>query len=153
MKLCANVSSRALNRLDAAVAAELADETAAGFQRAPHAGDNVVGRVHPVDCRVAEHGVELGVEGQPLAVGDPCVEPEPTGSVDLWCARIDADDVASQVGELLSERAIAASEVEDSLAGARREQFDYGRAEVGDEARVAGVSIGVPALIRVRHSS
>ena len=96
-------------------------------------------------------GVELGVEGKPLAVGDARVETEASGSFDLGRARVDADDVASHRGELDRQRAVAASEVEDSLAGARREQLDHRRAEVGDEAGVARVCVGVPALIGRRH--
>jgi len=69
----------------------------------------------------------------------------------LGCARIDADDVATDVRELYRERAVAASEVEDSLAGVRREQFDHRRTEVGHEAGVARVCVGVPALNGGRH--
>ena len=145
------VDQCALDRLDASVAAELGDEAAAGPERAPYAGDHVVNRFHPVDCGVAEDGVELGVEAEALAVGDARVEAEASRGFDLRRARIDADDVASHRGELDRERAVAASEVEDSLAGLRREQLDHRRAEVGDEAGVACVRVGVPALIGRLH--
>src|ERR1700691_3404398 len=136
----------AVDRLDTAVATELADEAAAGPQRTPYAGDHVVGGFHPVDSGVAEDGVELGGEIEPLATGDAGVETEPATGFDLGRARIDADHRASQLGQLQRERAVAASEVEDALAGARREQLDYRRTEVGDEAGVARVCVGVPAL-------
>ena len=42
--------------------AALGDEAAAGPQRSPDAGDHVVGALHPVQRRVAEDGVELGIE-------------------------------------------------------------------------------------------
>jgi hypothetical protein len=41
---------------------------------------------------------------------------------------------------------VAAAQVQDALASARRKQFNYGRAEVGDEAGVAGVAFRIPGL-------
>ncbi len=104
-----------------------------------------------MDCGVAEHGVELGIEGEALAVDDARVETEASCGFDLRRARIDADNVASQGGELYRECAITASEVEDSLAGARREQLDNRRAEVGDESGITCVCVGVPGLVGGRH--
>ena len=57
------------DRGDIAVAAHLADEPAAGPQRPRHAGDHGVGiGLHPVQRRVGEHGVELVLEVQAVAV-------------------------------------------------------------------------------------
>ena len=74
------------------------------------------------------------------------IEAEAAGSLYLRRARVNADDVASHGGKLQRERAVAASEVEDALACARGEQLDHRRTEVGDEAGVARVCVGVPAL-------
>ena len=57
---------------------------------------------------------------------------------------------AAHVDELLGERAVAAAEIEDALAALRCEQLDDGCAEVGDEAGVARVTLGIPALGVVR---
>ena len=56
---------------------------------------------------------------------------------------------AAESDELLGERAVAAAEIEDALAALRREQLDDRRAEVGDEARVARVALGIPGLRRI----
>jgi hypothetical protein len=63
-------------------------------------------------------------------------------------AGIDADDRATQRREPLGKRAVAAAEIEDSLARTRRQQLDHRRAEVGDEACIGGVAIGLPVLVR-----
>src|SRR5260221_5341337 len=89
------VDQREFDRLDTSVAAELSDEASAGSKRAPYAGDHVVRWFHPVDRGVAEDGVEVGIEGEALAVGDAGVETEASCGFDLGCARIDADHVAS----------------------------------------------------------
>ena len=60
------------DRSDVAVAAELADEPAAGAQRARDAGDHGVGiGAHPVQGGVREYGVELAGERQGRAIGEP----------------------------------------------------------------------------------
>ena len=59
-----------------------------------------------------------------------------------------AGDDRSGGGELLSEGAIAAAEVEDVLAGLRVQEFGDGGSEGGDEAAVGGVGGGVPGLGR-----
>ena len=133
-------------RRDAAVAAHLGDEAAAGLERAPHAGDHGVGAAHPVQGGVREDGVELAREGQLLAARDAAIEAARARARDLLGARVDADDLAAEGDELLGERAVAAAEVEDALAGARRQQLDDRHAEVAHEAGVLLVALGTPAL-------
>ena len=61
--------------------------------------------------RVAEYGVEFAIEIESFTVHYAGVQAEFLRGVDLLSARIDADDVASQRGELRSEHAVAAAEV------------------------------------------
>jgi hypothetical protein len=100
-----------------------------------------------MNCGVAEDGVELGVEVEALAVADAGVEAEAARSFDLCRTAVHGDHAASQSGQARGQRAVATSEVEDSLAWLRREECEDGRAEVGDEAGVARIGIGVPALL------
>jgi hypothetical protein len=102
-----------------------------------------------VNRGVAEHGVELGVEVEEIPVADARIEADAACSFDLRGTRVDADYVSSERDEFRGQRTVAASEVEDSLAWLRREQFDHRRAEIGDEARVARVTVRVPGLFRV----
>jgi hypothetical protein len=52
--------------------------------------------------------------------------------------------MASRRGELRGKHPVAAAEVQDALTGARREQFNHGRAKFGDEAGVASVAFRIP---------
>ena len=61
-----------------------------------------------MDRGIAEDGVELGIEGKPLALGDARVEAQAAGGLDLGCACVDADDVASELDELFGQSAVAA---------------------------------------------
>src|SRR5271168_4129250 len=58
----------ALDHFYAAVAAHFAYEASAWAQGAPDAGDYRIRTAHPVECCVAEDGVEFVVEIQVLAV-------------------------------------------------------------------------------------
>src|SRR5213079_2831670 len=107
-------AQRGHDACDAAASAEFAHEAAAGSERAPHAGDDPIGLRHPVHGRVAEHGVELAVEGELLPVRDARVEATPAGGLDLRRARIDADHRAAARNERLREHAVAAAEVENA---------------------------------------
>jgi hypothetical protein len=81
-----------------------------------------------------------------LAVHDPRFDAELSGSLDLRGAGIDARDFTSHFQELRGQGTIAAAEIEDAFACARSEQLDDRRAELGDEAGVASVTVGIPGL-------
>src|SRR5207253_4735655 len=100
---------------DAAAPAELAHEASAGSERAPHAGDDPIGLRHPVHGRVAEHRVELLVEGEVLPVRDARVEAAPAGGVRLRGARIRADHGTAPRAERPPEHSVAAADVENAL--------------------------------------
>src|SRR5580700_10411742 len=116
------------------------------FERALDSCDDFRGIAHPVQRRVAEDGVEFAVEIERFTVHYAGVQTEFSRGVNLRCTGIDTDDVASHRGELRGEHAVAAAEVQDALASARREQFNHRRAEVGDETGVAGVAFRIPGL-------
>src|SRR5262249_36790991 len=144
------ISERALERVDdrrhAAVAAAFADKAAAGPQRAPNAGDHIVGPLHPVQRRIAEDRVELGVEAELLSVHDAAIQPARTRGGNLSGAAVDPDDVTADCNEPLSERAVTAAEIQDALSCARRKQLDDRRARLGAEAGVSGVPLGTHVL-------
>lgn len=96
---------------------------------------------------VGEDGVEFSGEIQFRGAEDPGVQSTGAGRFDLFGAGVDGDDVAADVAEANREGAVAAAEIENALAGLRVEELEDGRAELGDESRVAGVLLGVPLLI------
>jgi hypothetical protein len=57
--------------------------------------------------------------------------------------RVDARYARAGGRDALGQRTVAATEVEDALAGPRREQIEGRRAQIADEARVALVGGGV----------
>ena len=120
--------------------------------RAPDAAQDVVGAPHPVQCRIAEHRVELGFEIEVVSVRHACIEPALERGGNLRLAPVHGHDPAAQRRELLRQCAVAAAEVEDSLARTWRKHFHHGRPEIGNEARVTRVASGVPGLPR-RHAS
>ncbi len=126
----------------------LGDEAPARPERPPHARDHDVGALHPVERGVAEHGVELALEGEVLAVHDVRVDSERLRRVDLRRARVDAHHRAPERRELRAERTVAAAEIQDALAWLRGKQLHHRRPELGHEARVARVAVGVPGLAR-----
>lgn len=112
-----------------------------------HSGDDLGGIAHPVQRGVAEYRVEFVIEIESLTVHYAGVQAEFSRGIDLLSARIDTDDLASQRDELRSESAVAAAEVQDALTSARRKQIDHWRAEVSDEAGIAGVAVRIPSLL------
>src|SRR5262249_23564872 len=130
------------------VPAELADEAPARFQRPPHAGDHHVGPLHPVECGVAEHGVELVREVEVLPVPDARVDAERPRRPDLLGARVEAHHGTTERRELGAEGTSAAAEIEDALARPGGQELDHGRPQLGDEARVARIAVGIPGLAR-----
>ena len=137
----------------AAASAKLADEASPGHERAPDTGDDGVGVEHPVERGVAEHRVELGVEGEPLPITHPGVETALARRSHLRCAAVDADDAAAARDELLGERPVAAAEVEDAFARYRRQELEHRRAQLRHEAGGARVAFRIPVLGYGRASS
>jgi len=89
------VFHRRANPLDAAGAAEFGHESTAGTQRAFHPVQHGIRSFHPMQGRVAEDGVELAVEIERLAILDARVESALAGGLNLFGARIDANDLAA----------------------------------------------------------
>ena len=84
---------------------------------------------------VAEDRGEFVFEWQGFRARDARVEVARDGARDLFGAGIDGDDAAAGGDEFLGERAVTAAEIENPLAGFRREQLDDARPEIGNEAR------------------
>jgi len=102
-----------------------------------------------MNCSVAEDGVELGVEVEALAVADAGVEAEAARGFDLRCAGVNSEYAASGRDESRGEYAVAASEVEDSLARGVRGPARRGRRRSGRCARrYRGPSFVVYSLSR-----
>jgi hypothetical protein len=59
---------------------------------------------------------------------------------------VDADHVDPERRQPFGERPVAAPEIENPLASARRQQLEQQVPEVGDEARAGNVALWVPVL-------
>jgi hypothetical protein len=99
--------------------AALADETSSWSQGAKNSRNDAVGVAHPVQRRVAEHGIEAANERQLLTVDDSRIEPARACRRDHLRARVDTDDMDAHGGQLLRQGTVAAAEVEDALARTR----------------------------------
>ena len=100
----------------------------------------------PVKGGVGEDGVELMVVGERGGVVMLDMEVAFAGGGEHGGGGVDAGDDGSGGGELFGEGSVAAAEVEDLFAGLGVEERDYAGGEVGDEAAVGGVGLGVPGL-------
>ncbi len=98
--------------------------------------------------RVAEYRVELVFEIEALRVPKSYVDPARFRGADERLRCVDADDRRAGGGDAFGQGPIAAPEIEDPLAGLRREEIDERRAEIGNEASVACVLLCVPDLQR-----
>ena len=130
-----------------AVRAHLGDEAPAGSERAGHAGDDVWRRLlHPVQRGVGEDGVGLAFDGEgaPVGVLEGERGVERPRALDHRGIAVDADHVGAAGGDGGGQRARAAAEIDDALAGLRREQIDHVGGEGRDEAERAVVEPGVP---------
>ena len=83
--------------------------------------------------RVREHSIEFARKGEVLAIHDAGVEPARLRCGDHVGPSIDRDDLRAGSGDLFGQHAVATAEIENALAGSRRQQFEYGRAEGGNE--------------------
>jgi hypothetical protein len=90
------------------MAAAFGHEAATWPKRAVHRGDHRVGVRDPMQHRVAEHGIKLFVERQRLSAHHAGVQAKRPRGLNLRGARIDADDRASELGQLLGERSVSA---------------------------------------------
>src|SRR5579864_5374217 len=68
---CQHGVERYLDRGGVVVAAHLGDEPATRLQRPAHAGQHRLGRAHPMQRRIREHGIELVLESEALPRHDP----------------------------------------------------------------------------------
>src|SRR4051812_42376692 len=126
------------------MAAEFGDETSTRLECTMYSGNDLGRIAHPVQCRITEYGVEFVVEIESFPVHHTRIQAEFPCGVDLRCACVDADDLASHRRELRGKHAVAAAQVQDALASARREQINHGCAKFGDEAGVTSVAFRVP---------
>ena len=132
------------------VPTELAHETSAPLQCAGDAGDGGAGIPDPVQDGVREHRVELGLEGERGGVHQAGVDAAVAGRRDHCLRMVDANHLAAGVDDVTGQRAITATEVQDALAGPRREKREHGASQHRHEARVGLIILGVPGLLR-RH--
>ena len=116
--------------LHAAIAATFCDEASARFQRAVDGGDHRVGALDPVQHRVAEDGIELRLERQRFAAHHVRVESKLSRGLNLRSARIHGDDFTPQIDQLFREHAVSATQVQNALAGLRRQQLQDGRSQI-----------------------
>jgi hypothetical protein len=134
---------------DVAVTAHLGDETAAGAEGSVDAGECGLlagDSGDPVEGCVGEDGVELVFVGEVGRVVLLDIEIARAGGGEHGRRGVDAEDVGSGSGELFGEGSVAAAEIEDLFAGLGVQEFNDSGGEVGDEAAVGGVGIGVPGL-------
>jgi hypothetical protein len=104
-----------------------------------------------VQGRVREHGVELALEPERVAVRDPGVDAQRRRRADHVRAGVDAHDLAAHLGQPPREHPVAAAEVEDPLARARVEEPDDRSPEIRHEPRVRGVARRLPVLSGLRR--
>jgi hypothetical protein len=143
------------------VAAHLGDETGAWSEGTVDAGEHglLAGESgDPVEGGVREDGVELVMVGEGggvvlLDLEAVCAKVTACGKETAFAGggehgggSVDASDDGSDCGELFSEGAVAAAEVEDLFAGLGVQKGDNIGGEGGDEAAVGGVGFGVPGL-------
>jgi len=134
---------------DVALSAHLRDEAAAGAEGAVDASEKGLltgDSGDPVEGGVGEDGVELLVVREAGCALQLDVEIAQAGSGEHGGGAVHAEEDGSGGGELLGEGAVAAAEIEDGFAGLWGEEIDYRGGEVGYEAAVGGVGVGVPGL-------
>jgi len=81
-----------------------------------------------------------------LAVHDPNVETTRARRRDLFGAGIDTGHEAAKRGKLLRQRAVAAAEIEDALAGLRSKELHERLPKLRYKPRICSVSLRVPGL-------
>ena len=133
---------------DVALAAHFGDEATAGPEGVEGGGERarLVDSGDPMEGGVRKDGVEGTVE---VHVGSAAVqdcEAAGAGGGDHGGGGVEAGDDGTGGGELFSEGAVAAAEVEDVLAGTGCEEIEDVAGETGHEATVGGVVGGVPDL-------
>jgi hypothetical protein len=128
--------------------AALGDKSAVRFQGPADPAQHRHHIGHPVQDGVRKDGIELAVERQRARVDMPHVEPPRASRRHHPGRRVDANHGGPERRQLLGERAVAASEIENPLAWPRGQQSDNWSGQVGDEPGVGGVIRGVPSLCR-----
>ena len=100
---------------------------------------------------VGEHRVELGDEVERVTVDLADVEALHARDRQQLVAQIDAEHVGAQRLDLGGERAVAAAEIENALAGPGAEHAEYRARQFLHEAAVTGIVGRRPALDRLRR--
>ena len=136
--------------MHAAIASAFSDKASTWLKRAINPGDHRIGVLNPVQHCVAEHSIELFLEGQSSSAHHMGIKPEHSRGFNLRSAGINGDNFTPKLYQFFGERPISAAQVENALSGLGRQQFHDGRSQIGNEAGVAGVACGVPSL-RSRH--
>ena len=98
------------------MAAHLADKPAARLQCPIYAGEDRLGRPHPMQCRIREHRIEFAVERQVLSGHHAGVEAARLGRGDHVGGGVDRHDRGAGGGDLFGQHPVAAAEIEDMLA-------------------------------------
>lgn len=121
---------RAANSFDIAVAAELADEAASGFEATDNTFDDSFRFLHPMQRGIGKYCIEDTTKAQPLSVHGYHIDTAPAGCLELRRARIDADNPRAKGGDFFGQRAVAASEIQNTLARTRIEEIQQRLAQV-----------------------
>ena len=135
------------NSRDIARAAHLGDKPPARTQCLPYTIDHGRRTLHPVQRGIAEHGIELVMEVQALAIHHARIQAACAGRADLCRAAVDRHHFAAARQQLDGQRTVATAEVEHSLTGAWRQQIDHVGGHVDHEARMTGIVVRIPSLL------
>jgi hypothetical protein len=135
-----------LDCTDVTCTTELSNEPAARFQRAEGRRNYGLLIANPVEYGVAEDGVELAVEWQTFRVHYTRIEPTHSSTLYLFSGTVDPNYGAPSRNQLLCEHTVAAPYIKNALPGLRRQKFENLRSEIGNEASILGIRLGVPTL-------
>ncbi len=131
-----------------ALAAHFPGEAAAGLERSEYPCRDRFLVEHPVQCRIGENGVELGVEMHVRGIDGQRIQALRAGCADHVEAVVDPGHLGPALGDFLRQHPVAAADVEDPLAGLRVEQIERRHSQLGHERTDPGIIRRIPAAGR-----
>jgi hypothetical protein len=140
------ISDRTANGFDISVSSEFADESPSCTKCPPDTLDNPLWLLDPVKGGIAEYRIELFGEVEALRVHNPDIKAALPSGLDLLGTRVYANDTGTSRDERLAKPAVAATNVENALARARFEQFDYFKPIFRHESGISLIKTGIPVL-------
>ena len=137
--------------LHAARTAEFRHEATTRDQRALDAAQHVGRARHPVQCRVGEYGVELGLVAQLLTIGDleAQIDVLLSRAFDHCSRAIDAGHLRTLARDLRGQRAGATAEIQNSLTRTRAQPGHEVRGELRHEGSAVVIQRGVPSALAI----